>query len=190
MMDHILYAADLAGHCNELTAWRIIKQVSGQLMSHSTMPVSPFNIKINEDGSFALVENAVAEADTFMAPEATKAAPTEAGQVWSLAASVFYLVMGCQIMNGKGGKGQHATSKVPYMRSEFAKLSELVQQCLQYRPELRPSAKEVNEMSSEQYKQCLEVVSRGPKFREKTDTADKTKDIDNELAFWPEPMRQ
>lgn len=188
-MEDRVYAIELAGYCNELTAWQILRDVSADVLKQPGA-VSPRLIEVRDEG-FALerVEGSV-DIGGFEAPEVKGEAHTEASAVWSLAASVFYLVMGCQIMNGKGGKGQHATSKVPYMRSEFAKLSELVQQCLQYRPELRPSAKEVNEMANEQYKQCAEMVSRGPKFREKTATADKTKDIDSELAFWPEPMRQ
>lgn len=187
-MEDRVYAIELAGYCNELTAWRLLRDVSADLLKLASS-VSPALIMVQDDGF--VLERAEGPVDLggFEAPEVKGGAQTEASAVWSLAASVFYLVMGCQIMNGKGGKGQHAGSKVPYMRSEFAKMSELVQQCLQYRPELRPSAKEVNEIASEQYKKCVEAVSRGPKFREKADTADKDKNIDNELAFWPEPMR-
>lgn len=188
-MEDRVYAIELAGYCNELTAWQILRDVSADVLKQPGA-VSPGLIVVRDEG-FGL-ERAEGPVDIggFEAPEVKDGTHNEASAVWSLAASVFYLVMGCQIMNGKGGKGQHATSKVPYMRSEFAKMSELVQQCLQYRPELRPSAKEVNETANGQYERCAEVVSRGPKFREKTDTANEIKDIDSELAFWPEPMRQ
>lgn len=186
MMDQVLYAADLAGHCNELTAWRIIKQVSGQLMSHGAMPVSPFNIKINEDGSFALTENTEAEIDTFMAPEATAAAPTMASWVWSLAASVFYAVMGCQVMNGRGGRAQHAASKVPYMRSELPQLSELVQKCLNYRPEQRPTMLEVNQTAAAQLQRCEDLVRRGPKLRQNIVSRNISMPSGDNCQFWPE----
>ena len=188
-MEDRVYAIELAGYCNELTAWHIIRDVSANLLEQPGA-VSPELIMVKDDGfELERVDGAV-DLGGFEAPEVKGGAQTEASAVWSLAASVFYLVMGCQIMNGKGGKGQHATSKVPYMRSEFAKMSELVQQCLQYRPELRPSAKEVNDIAKDQYEICAEVVNRGPKFREKANTVDKDNKDNNELAFWPEPMRQ
>ena len=188
-MEDRVYAIELAGYCNELTAWRILRDISASLLKQAGA-VSPALIMVRDDGfELERVEGAV-DIGGFEAPEVKGDAHNEASAVWSLAASVFYLVMGCQIMNGKGGKGQHATSKVPYMRSELAKMSELVQQCLQYRPELRPSAKKVNKIATEQYKICAEIVSRGPKFRKKTGATDEKTSINNELAFWPEPMRQ
>ena len=187
-MEDRVYAIELAGYCNELTAWRLLRDVSADLIKQVSA-VSPELIMVQDDGFVLERPSGAVDLGGFEAPEVKDGAQTEASAMWSLAASVFYLVMGCQIMNGKGGKGQRATSKVPYMRSEFAKMSELVQQCLQYRPELRLSAKEVNEIADEQYKSCAETVSRGPKFREKTNTTGKENNIDNELAFWPEPMR-
>lgn len=188
-MEDRVYAIELAGYCNELTAWRILRDVSADLLKQASA-VSPTLIVIKDEGFELERASEAADLGGFEAPEVKGGAQTEASAVWSLAATVFYLVMGCQIMNGKGGKGQRATSKVPYMRSELAKMSELVQQCLQYRPELRPTAKEVNEMASEQYKNCEETVKLGPKFRVKTTFDDNENNIDNELAFWPESMRQ
>lgn len=188
-MEDRVYAVELAGYCNELTAWRILRDVSGDLLSQ-TGPVSPSLIKVNDDGFDLSREQGDVDTGSFEAPEVSRGSRSEASAVWSLAASVFYIVMGCEVMNGKGGKGQHATSKVPYMRSEFAKMSDLVQRCLQYRPEVRPSMKEVNEIATEQYNICVEVISRGPKFREKPTTVADDTTIDKELAFWQEPMRQ
>lgn len=181
-------AADLAGHCNELTAWRILKEVSEEMVSQKAMNVSPFHIAINGDGSFSLLQPESTDLNGFEAPETVIGNATEASSVWSLAASLFFVVMGCQVMNGKGGLGQNEQSKVPYMRSELPQLSELVQRCLHFRPENRPSMQKVHDVAAKEFQRCMETVRRGPKFRENP-TLGVMGASDSLIAFWPESMQ-
>ena len=182
-------AADLAGHCNEPTAWRILKEVSEEMMSQKTLEVSPYHIAINGDGSFSLMQPEKSiDMSGFEAPEAVNGNATDASSVWSLAASLFYVVMGCQVMNGKGGRGQNEQSKVPYMRSEWSQLSELVQNCLHFRPECRPSMHKLHDVAAKEFQRCMEMIRRGPKFRERP-TKNFTAPPDSLLAFWPESMQ-
>ena len=186
-MDERYYAAELAGYCNRMTAWKIIKDVSEELLAGKAVAVSPFRIEIKENGGFALVKKDEPFAlDGFVAPEITDGNITEASQVWALAASVFYIVMGCQIMNGKGGRGQLESSRIPYMRSEMPQLSELIQKCLNYHPELRPSLEKVHETACEELAQCDDTVRRGPKFNKKNNPNEVSEKEKDDIAFWPE----
>ena len=190
-MDETIYAVELAGHCDEITAWRFLKDMSEALSSNSTSPITPCQIEIKEDGGFALTSKPGAVTlEGFEAPETANGTRNEASAVWSLAASLFYLVMGCQVMNGKGGAGQNASSKLPYMRSTLPLLSELVQRCLNYHPERRPSLQEVHQLATQQHDICMETVKRGPKFQERNLGDGKTEGGGTQiLDFWPEPMQ-
>lgn len=188
-MEETLNTIEIAGYCNELTAWRILKEVSTALLSDSTARVSPAHIEIKDDGGFALLHQTSVNLEGFEAPEVLKGNRTEASVVWSLAASVFYLVMGRQVMNGKGGAAQQESSRLPYMRSFWPQLSELVQQCLNYHPEQRPTLLEINKLSTRQYHFCAESVKKGPAFQERRpDTVGQEGPSISVSDFWPEPM--
>lgn len=189
-MEETLYATELAGHCNELTAWRILKEMSGILLTDKTATVSPAHIEIKEDGGFTLSSQTPVVMEGFEAPETFHGERTEASVVWSLAASLFYLVMGRQVMNDKGGAAQHESSRLPYMRSTLPQLSELIQRCLHFHPEQRPSMKEINELATQQFDVCRETVKRGPKYQEqRLDTDNSDSQSSQSAEFWPEPMQ-
>lgn len=190
-MEETLHASDLAGHCNELTAWRILRDVSATLLTNASLPVSPYLMEIDDDGAFSIAQTSEpVDVGGFAAPEQAKGAHTEASAVWSLAASLFYIVMGCQVMNGKGGVAQHESSKLPYMRSALPLLSETVQQCLQFHPELRPSMREINELAERQFNLCNENIKKGPKIQEKKSQQDASGNTSGmDLDFWPEVMQ-
>lgn len=182
-------AADLAGHCNELTAWRILKEVSEDMLQNKTLTINPYCIAIDNEGGFSLFQTEVTpDQKGFEAPEVFNRTNTEASAVWSLAASLFFIVMGCQVMNGKGGRGQDEHSRIPYMRSKLPQLSELIQKCLHFHPECRPSLQKVHEVAVKEFQRCTEIVSRGPRFRENS-TKSFEEVTDSVFAFWPEAMR-
>ena len=107
-MEERVLAADFAGHCNESTAWKILKEVSDQLLLKKEDSISPFRIEVTEGGDFSLSECPSAEGEKgFEAPEAIHGVHAENSLTWSMGASLFYIVMGCQVMNGKGGTNQH-----------------------------------------------------------------------------------
>lgn len=190
--DETLNAGELAGHCSEMTAWRILMDVSQALQSDSNTPVCPALIAIQEDGSFSLVKPSESfELRGFAAPEANQSPATEASSVWSLAASIFYVVMGRQVMNDKGGAAQHESSKLPFMRSSWPLLSETVQRCLSFHPEQRPTLTEIHELASQRYNLCMELIKKGPKFQEKKSGNDQNESQTmRNLAFWPETMKK
>lgn len=179
--------ADLAGHVNEPTAWNILKDLSEQAMERRQYLINPFLSEIREDGNFTLTSSA-SQQPGFDAPEVMHANQTEASAVWSLGATVFYAVMGMQVMNGKGGQSQTQNSRLPYMRSEWPEMSELIQQCLQFDPSNRITLKNIHNMSLQHYEQWLNQIKRGPRFK-RTEQLLTTEISKQDLDFWPETMR-
>lgn len=188
-MEEKIYASELAGHADEFTAWRLLKEMSETLSEDGLRPVNPYCIEIRDDGHFVLTSTDAKEHPDFNAPENTGQQPTEAEVVWSLAATVFYIVMGCQVMNGKGSKGQQEHSKLPYMRSEWPAFSELVQQCLHYDPERRPSLHEIYEKATLQHQHNLDEIKKGPKLKT-TENSSPNETNEPEISFWPETMKR
>lgn len=186
-MNEKLHTTDLAGHCNEPTAWKILKETTRQLVERGQLVVAPSLIVIGDEGNFTLMDEATPQAG-FDAPETAHARRTTASTAWSIGATMFYIVMGRQVMNGKGGAGQSPTSKLPYMRSEWPQLSELVQQCLQYAPERRPALQDILDKATEQCTRCDDDVRRGPRFKAATAPHDDGQ-TEQDLAFWPENMQ-
>lgn len=106
--------------------------------------------------------------------------------LWSLSATVFRMIMGCNIMNGRGGKAQKETSKLPVMRSEMPALSRLVQQCLDYNPAKRPSIDEVIATAKENLERCKEAMKKGPRMKPETASSASASQADS--TAWPEEM--
>jgi len=183
-------AADLAGHCTEMTAWKVLSDIATATSADGDAGVvTPAAIRIADNGQFVLTpETGSAEMlSIYEAPETRDGVRTAQSTVWSIAASVFYLVMGCNVMNGKGGAAQHKQSKVPYMRTEMPELSELIQQCLHYNPQQRPTLQNVAEAAATHYKQWTDVIRRGPQFKKSDQQAVNTGNA-HEPDFWPEEM--
>ena len=190
-------AEGFAGYCDELTAWQMIVDVATQVQSpsvppggedwHAPMEISPSCIAINGN-VFVLVPLQDCHDDTFVAPELIggKTTATEKSAVWSLAATVFRMVMGCNIMNGRGGKAQKATSKLPFMRSEMPEMSRLVQQCLDYDASKRPTLAEVLATAKNNLERCKEELKDGPRM--KPETASSTSAVEADSSAWPEEM--
>lgn len=181
--------SDLAGYCSEMTAWRLLHDIAGALsqMQGSFPHLAPLSIAVTEEGAFQLLGNQAAKADSiYDAPECQKDAPTSAGAVWSLAATTFYAVMGCNVMNGKGGAAQQPQSKVPYMRSEMADLSVLVQRCLDYEPTQRPTPRELFQTAASHLERWHDRVRSGPRLRPPhADSLDRER---QNTDSWPEEM--
>ena len=83
-MNEKTYAVELGGHCNELTAWRFLKEMSEALRSDKGATISPSLIEIKDDGGFALTTQAGAvQLEGFDAPETINGTRNEASAVWS-----------------------------------------------------------------------------------------------------------
>ena len=187
-MSERIPVSELAGHCNEATAWRILEEVSRHSMEGMRRIVNPSIIGISEDGQFAL-EAAQEQQSGFDPHEVEANSRTEASTVWSIGATLFYIVMGRCVMNGKGGEGQSETSKLPYMRSEWPEMSELVQRCLQFEPANRPTLQEIHDKTVQNLKRCQDNIRRGPKIKTNTSKPNELETIEKDLAFWPERMQ-
>lgn len=118
----------------------------------------------------------------FTAPEAHKCY-TAACDIWSLGATLFYLFMGCHVFNGLGGVAQHENSPLPYMRKTLPELSELVQQCLAYKPEQRPDAQFIHKLSSTKVDEGLKQSSVRAIKKVKIQSKQVQK-----VSFWPDEM--
>lgn len=168
--------AALAGELDELTAWQILHDVAKQETDVKT-PIAPEHILI--DGShFILSEWSESHDERFIAPEGYSSA-------WALAATVFYVYLGCHVFQGLGGKGQTATAPIPTLRRELPELSSLLIRCLDFDPNNRPGMSEIRRIAEDNIPRCKSMLKDFPPLKtvsENTITAD---EID---TYWPEKM--
>lgn len=197
-------AEGFAGYCDELSAWQMIVDVAQKVLDDGCWvmadgqqrmaDISPACVAINGSG-FTLVSLPDRHDDAFDAPEIINSkasspdsqhSASSSAAVWSLGATVFRMVMGCNIMNGRGGKAQKATSKLPVMRSEMPALSRLVQQCLDFDPNKRPAMKDVLATAKKNLERCRKEQEKGPRM--KPETASSTSAVQTDSSLWPEEM--
>lgn len=166
----------IAGEIDELTAWRIFRDIA--LVTESTQtPISPDHILIDGQG-FVLAGWSRSRDERFCAPEGYSA-------VWALAATVFTTYLGCNVFQGLGGKGQTASAPIPVLRKELPELSRLITQCLNFDPARRPSLEEIAKIAKENLSRC-EAAHREFPLHKKLDTP--TLSPDELDSFWPEEM--
>lgn len=147
--EYIERAADgIAGYCSEREAWRFIRDVSEGLdylhrrgILH--LDIQPANILISEQGY--VIGDFDGEGDkssyAFTPPEwhRDRNLLEPASDVWSLGASVFYLINGAYIFSGRGGAAQRQETLIPRLSERYsAELSEIVASSLSYEPAARP----------------------------------------------------
>lgn len=166
----------LAGEIDELTAWQIMADVAKQAKD-SVTPISPEHIFIDGDG-FILSEWSQSQDERFIAPEGYS-------PVWALAATVFYVYLGCHVFQGLGGKGQTKTAPIPTLRRELPELSSLIIRCLDFNPSKRPGMSEVVKIAEENIKRCKATMSNFPPLRKVLENTITTDEID---SYWPEEM--
>lgn len=189
MIEHPLYASDMAGHCMEIAAWKLLCDIAPELLQQGGKAiVKPSLISIQEDGGFQLeVPQGEVAIDGFDAPECEHSGRTAESAVWSLGATVFYIMMGCQVMNGKGGGRQSVQSRIPYLRHGMPDLSELTQRCLHYQPRLRPAVQDIIVIAKTNLQRCEEQMQKGPMLHQTKDAV--THRTADNKGFWPEEMR-
>lgn len=166
----------IAGEIDELTAWKILGDIALQA-SKSGTPISPSHVFIDGPG-FVLSEWSESLDRRFMAPEGYS-------EVWALAATVFYVFLGCHVFQGLGGRGQTPTSPIPVIRKNLTELSSLIVRCLDFNPKLRPSLTEIVELADYNITRCRGMGNELPRkniYNPNKITAD---EID---SCWPEEM--
>ncbi len=193
-MNHPITIEGLAGYCPEVTVWQLLCDLTEALgqTSIEALPsgcFDPARITIS-DGRFQLSgAPAAPQLTPFDAPELSTAsgqAQSAASASWSLGALTFYLVMGCVVMNGQGGRGQHRSSKLPYLRPALPELSELVLHCLAYEPKERPTLAAIQETAERQLEACRKQIKKGP--RVKPVREQEQEKADRSISLWPEEM--
>lgn len=184
-MNDELAVVDLSGCCPEWMAWLIVRDVASFLIGNGCLQVSPYSVVRKNDGSFAVsTEQDAKSGHLYLPPEAEV---SEAGCVWSLAATVFRLVMGCDVMSGAGGAAQKQDSPLPYMRASMPDLSELVRRSLSFNPSERPALSEIIEIATKKCDAIAEdsaVIPKCSAVHSQTGAA-KTSMSD---SSWPERM--
>lgn len=132
-------AAQLAGLCPEQLVWRFLADLA---QSGSGVPVDPDCIRMDLSGHFR--PDGKGKDPRFLPPV------SDGGNVWTLGAVAYYLVMGTPVFGGRGHELQKASTLIPFIppRRCSRELDGLIRQCLAYEPEKRPSLKEIAETAS------------------------------------------
>ena len=131
--------SQLAGLCPERLVWRFLADMAS---SGSGAPLDPDCIRMDLSGHF---RPAGKGKDPRFLP-----AVSDSGNVWSLGAVAYYLVMGMPVFGGRGRDLQKVSTLVPFIppRRCSRELDGLIRRCLDYQPEKRPSLHEIAEMAS------------------------------------------
>lgn len=187
-------AADgIAGYCSEREAWRFLRDVAeGLAYLHERnvlhMDIQPANVLISEQGyvigdfddegdrnSFAFTPPEWHEDRTLLGP---------ASDVWSLGASVFYLLNGSFIFSGRGGAAQRKDTLVPRLSEKYTEeLMDIVARCLDYEMKLRPSVDEIYALATIMAERAEKPVARRKTVHSHKPAGDFEK-------LWPEQMEQ
>ena len=173
---------DIAGYATERMAWQLILDLSNQESLHA---VSSEGISIDAN-HFVLNDKLVTASKVFAAPETftdKKGTPSEASDIWTIGALVFYAITGTDVFEGKGGETQTHETEVPRIGSAHAshELSALIRRCLHYSPIERPTMEEIR-------RQAQEALAR-PSTPRKRLTSQVGKNYTASLVkFWPEEM--
>ncbi len=128
---------DTSAIAGELDAYGAYSLLSSIPLVSDTI-ISPDHIFIDGD-RFVLAPHSHTIDERFIAPEGYE-------PVWALGATVFYLILGCAVFQGRGGKAQHADTPIPFLRADSPLLSNFVARCLSYYPADRPKKAEIASM--------------------------------------------
>lgn len=168
--------AALAGMIDELTAWKIFRDVAQQA-NDSKAPICPEHIFIDGD-DFTLSGWSESQDIRFTAPEGYS-------PMWGLASTVFYTYLGSHVFQGLGGKGQTKTAPIPTLRRELPELSNLIIRCLDFNPDKRPDMTEIIGIADENLKRCKSQLSDFPPMKKISENIITADEID---TYWPEEM--
>lgn len=176
-------ADNLAGYVSEAVAWRLIHDMAsalgymhGRNLCHGD--VKPSNILW--DGQRFLLGCPGSGSYQFFAPELSR---TSQSDIWSLGASVFYLVQGAHVFGGLGGRAQKKESPVPLLRKSMPELGRCVKACLSFSPQNRPSARELLEIARQQLERLENVKPERPLKPQSSERQQAPG-----TSYWPEEM--
>lgn len=168
-------ASAIAGEIDELTTWRLLRDISEQATIINT-PISPEHILIDGE-KFHLSEWSTGYDPRFTSHEGYSA-------VWALGASIFYIFLGCHVFQGLGGKGQTASTPIPTLRGELPELSKLIAESLDYDPDKRPTLYKIRDIADLNISKC----NSNNKFLPLKQIEAKTITQDELDIFWPDEI--
>lgn len=186
----------LSGTFRETISWQLLTQIASALdylegEGYCHGGVDPSNILWDGKdfllGGFGTIhrsgtmpERGHPDDFRFSAPEGSVDVRSD---VWSLAASVFLLVLGSEVFNGLGGRAQQAASPVPYLRKSMPELSDLLCRCLAFNPSERPSAGNLYKEAEKALRQYREKALTRP-----VKSAQEQRSVKPDSDFWPDAM--
>lgn len=165
-------SSKLVGNISEELLWQFIHDVAKglEVLHNQTEPIvhqdiKPDNILIDGDGRFVITDFGISKrlrstmrrqskrdinsgAMPYMAPERFNNNPrlNTASDIWSLGASIYELATGELPFSGFGGAMQKNGADMPSLTKNFSPiLNEIMQLCLNPKPENRPNAVELSE---------------------------------------------
>ena len=138
-MNEGLRLSDIAGYCPEKAIWKMMMDLTDQLLDHeSEFRMAPGTVMVAGD-SFLIVSSEV-KGDAFMAPEGQeneKVSPAE--MVWTIGALIYYASTGRILFGGHGGSYQrlHPGISLPVLPKNHQGLTSIMQHCLCSNPSAR-----------------------------------------------------
>ena len=181
-MKHLLTLNNIAGYTTERNVWTMLCNLSSSGVDPIKLAsLSPIDVVL-DDSSFKLSAepNSRIHSGSFQAPEVSKDnLINEKSAVWTLGALAFFMLMGVEVFEGKGGSTQTKDTVIPRIGSAHgsAELSKLIMSCLNHEPDKRPPLKDIQKLSEK----CM-VKSEKPK-----NTSGKVY-FRSLVKFWPEEM--
>lgn len=188
MMKKEITLKDIAGYSTERTVWQMILNLSAHGLIDKISNITPHAVAI-VGNDFLLKEISLIEADSnraFAAPETFNKnieSNSEASAIWTLGALAFYVITSTNVFEGKGGETQTELTEIPRISSVYASsdLSTLIQRCLCFSPQKRPTIKEIRQKAEAALNKYVEPRKRLVSHTGKSYAASLVK-------FWPEEM--
>ncbi len=181
---------DIAGYTTERTVWQLILNLSDDCDRGRVEGISPEKIAVYNKGFQFKNGESAAASKAFTAPEtfgchSDGELPTnhEASCVWTIGALSFYVIMGTDVFEGKGGETQTESTDIPRISSAHAsqELSSLIRKCLDYSPEKRPSLADIQQ-------QARKALSAPTVLRKRLSDQTGKSYAKSLVKFWPEEM--
>lgn len=168
----------LVGCITELTLWRFVKDIAGQLA------------RIHENnrshGNVTLSNITITEKDFLLGDGNGKG--SDSADIWNLGACIYELVTGLVPFGGRGRAGQSELSPIPTFSEAKASspLNLLTKRCLEYKEADRISAKEIVAIAEKELSVTEQYVSdiENLKYRKPQNRRVRMKTYN----FWPEAM--
>lgn len=170
-----IYASSLKGYCPLGVCWQYLHDLADAIADVHAQGCCCGTICLNR---------VRIEGRHFIMPQGNDVGCV-CSDIWSLAASAMELVLGSPILNGKGEGTMKANTPVPLLSYKgYDAMNALLQRCLAFDKEQRPTAVEVRDIAKEEIKR-LSVRPREKRRLFASNAANVANEIDEK---WPESM--